>query len=277
MKITVLIENTTENEFLYEHGLSLLVEMNDKKILLDAGSSELFMTNAQKLGITFDDLDACVLSHGHYDHSGGFEAVFQNNKSVNLYLRESAVNTYYSANGEMHEIGIQKNVLAYKERMIFTDNMKQLFDNVYLIPHSAADLDKIGERTKLYKKTEDELLPDDFEHEQSLVIDTDKGLVIFNSCSHGGMENIVHEVKKVCDNKNVYAYVGGLHMKGTVNGEEICTFSEEELDKLCEFVRKENISHIYTGHCTGIVGYDKLKQRLGNKLGKLTSGRQFQL
>ncbi len=123
----------------------------------------------------------------------------------------------------------------------------------------------------------EEVVPDDFMHEHSLVLDTEKGLVIFNSCSHGGAVNIIREAEDACGQKQVYSYVGGLHMKGTENGEEICTFSKSDIDDLCDIFLLKDVKRIYTGHCTGSVGFEELHSRLGNRIHKLTTGMQFDL
>ncbi|MCD8300761.1 MAG: MBL fold metallo-hydrolase [Clostridiales bacterium] len=275
MKIIVLIENTTDGSLTCEHGLSLWIECNGRTILLDSGQSEAFYKNAGVLGISFDGLDACVLSHGHYDHSGGFAALFRNNPTVKVYAQRSALIPHYSAKGGMHEIGIPGNVLAYHDRFELVDSVKEILEDVWLIPHDTPGLDRIGEEKGFYLKKGDGFVPDDFSHEQSLVFVTGHGLVIFNSCSHGGIANIIREARDACGGAPVYAYIGGLHMKGLKYGLETCTFSEAELDALCDVIRKENICYVYTGHCTGRTAYDKLRQRLGDILYSLTTGLQF--
>lgn len=277
MKVTVLIENTSPRNLIHEHGLSLLVEENGKRILLDAGSTEAFTHNAESMGISLYVLDACVLSHGHYDHSGGFAALFEANKEMSVYALLNAVHPYFSGSGGIHEIGIPANVLAHKDRFHFVDGLTEIFDGVYLVPHTTKGLEKIGRKSKLFTKEENTLVPDDFSHEQSLVFDTNKGLIIFNSCSHGGVENIVKEAKTACPHKPVYAYVGGLHMKGKAEGKDICTFSDEEIDVLCSFIQKEKIKHVYTGHCTGLPGTQKLQARLGDTVKAMTTGMCFEL
>lgn len=281
MKITVLVENTVpknlEKVLECEHGLSLHISVSEMQILLDAGMSEKFSDNAKKLGVELEKIQWCVLSHGHYDHAGGLEALFQQNKKTKAVAQKSAMHPYYSGNGGMHPIGIPENVLRYKERFELVEGFAKLQDGIVVVPHNTKHLEEIGARTKLYQEKDGELVPDDFCHEQSLVVDTDQGLVIFNSCSHGGVANIVREVKEACNQRPIYAYVGGLHMKGTVNGEEICTFSEEELDELCDFILQEDILHIYTGHCVGLPGLEKMRKRLGDRIHSLTTGLVFTL
>lgn len=277
MKVTVLIENTSNNNLACEHGLSIFLEEQGRKMILDAGSTEAFWDNAKRLGIDLTEIDTGILSHGHYDHSGGLKRLFQNNTHVKVYARREAMESYFSGSGEMHEIGIPQNVISYKERFELVDDFLELFPGVYLVPHNSKGLEKIGEKSKLYKMSQGEIVPDDFLHEQSLVFETERGLVIFNSCSHGGVENIIREVKESCGQKHVYAYVGGLHMKGKREGKEICNFTEAEVDALCEVIEREDISYIYTGHCTGLVGLVLLKERLGDRVKALTTGLQFEL
>lgn len=277
MKIYVLIENTASGNLICEHGLSLLIENKDKKILLDAGSTDKFLENADCMGIDLSDIDFAVLSHGHYDHSGGFDALFEINHNVKVYAKKEAACTYYSGNGGMHEIGVPREVLAHNDRFIFTDKNAEIDNGIYLIGHNTENLSAIGQKAKLYKEENTCIVPDDFIHEQSLVFDTQKGLVIFNSCSHAGAANIIREVREYCDNKQIYAYIGGLHMKGKADGKEICAFSDDEIDLLCDAVKEEKISMIYTGHCTGLPGLEKMKERLGDTVQALTTGLVFEV
>ncbi|MCD8054263.1 MAG: MBL fold metallo-hydrolase [Lachnospiraceae bacterium] len=277
VRITVLIENTSKGVLACEHGLSLLIEYAGKRVLLDAGSSDAFCRNAGALGISLTDLDAYVLSHGHYDHSGGFEELFRCVTAAKVYARKEALNMYLSAAGGMHEISVPQNVASQRDRFILVDGLREILPGILLVPHSTPGLDRIGDRNGLYKEQNGQIIPDDFAHEQSLVLDTPHGLVIFNSCSHAGAGNILREVKKACGQKQVYAYVGGLHMKGRKNGREICTLSEEELDSLCDAFRQEGVEQIYTGHCTGTPGFEELRSRLGTRMHRLTTGLQFEL
>ncbi len=278
MKVTVLIENSSQCELAKEHGLSLLIETENKKILLDSGCSNLFANNANKLNIDLSDVDFAVLSHGHYDHSGGFDTFFERNKNALLYAKEGADGKYYSQSGGIHEIGVPQRVLDFSDRIAYVSDNREISEGVYLIGHNTPDLQKIGEKVKLYKGKNGEIVPDDFAHEQSLVFDTAKGLVIFNSCSHGTVENILCEVRDYFGDKPIYAYIGGLHMMmKTPEGKEICGFTDSEVDALCDIIRKENITHLYTGHCTTLDGFDKVKERLGVIAKPLFTGLVFEL
>ena len=279
MKIQVLIENTTNSDLTAEHGLSIFIEYNDRKILLDAGTTSAFMDNAHKMNVDISSADFCVLSHGHYDHSGGFAGYLEENRDKNIYAMNTATAEYYSGSGgHIHEIGIPKNVYpAYSDNFIFIDKPTELAEGIYLIPHNTDGLEKIGERAKLYKKVNDSYMPDDFSHEMSLVFDTDNGLVIFNSCSHSGIVNIIEEVKAYFNDRDVYAFFGGLHMKGKKNDVEICTFSDTEIEHMTAYLKKNGIKKLYTGHCTGRVGFEMIKKYMGENVEYLMTGREIEI
>lgn len=277
MKITVLIENTTDSELVAEHGLSLFIEFNGKKYLLDSGQSGSFMDNAVQLGIDVSQAECSILSHGHYDHAGGFDRCLAEISDMKIYAMDSAMEEYYSASGGMHSIGIPKEILdKYTDRFIKVDRITCIGEGIWLIPHTTKGLFSIGSRAGLYRKIGGEIIPDDFSHEMSLVFDTDKGLVIFNSCSHGGICNIIREVKTVLPDRKVYAFVGGLHMKGMKDGVEYCTFSETEIEEIAEFLKNEGVEYIYTGHCTGCIGAGLLKKACEfTKVYSLMTGRKY--
>ena len=114
MKITVLIENTAPEYLKCEHGLSIYIAYNEKCYLLDTGSSDIFMDNAEVLKTKLENVDAAFLSHGHYDHSGGFEAFFEKNKSAKVYLQESSKELCYkNVDGVQKYIGLPKDL--YKD------------------------------------------------------------------------------------------------------------------------------------------------------------------
>lgn len=279
MKIQILIENTTNSNLIAEHGLSIFIEYNDKKILLDAGTTSTFIDNAEKMDVDISKAEFCVLSHGHYDHSGGFAEYLRQNPDKRIYAMKTITDDYYSASGgSIHPIGVPKDVYpAYKENFVLLDEVTKLAEGMYLIPHKdCGELEKIGARAKLYKKVEGEYTPDDFNHEVSLVFDTEAGLVIFNSCSHSGIVNIIDEVKEYFgQDKEVAAFIGGLHMKGKSGEKEICTFSENEIEEMAKYLEKNGVKKLYTGHCTGMIGYELIKKYMGEKVEYIYTGREL--
>lgn len=266
MKITVLIENTS-HELLHEHGLSLYIQYNDKTYLLDTGSSSKFMDNAKALSINLD-VDYNILSHGHYDHSGGY-TTYLSLYDKKVYAMKSVFDTYVSSH-DKHNISVPRNVP--RDKFIFIDRVTKLEENVYLIPHNKPLCD-IGKRSKMYRYVNNEYVYDDFSHELSLVFDTDKGLVILNSCSHGGVRNIIEDVRKVLPNKHIHAYIGGLHLKGKNN---TCAYSKEEVYDIAKYLL-DHVDILYTGHCTGDIAYQYLSDIMGERVVQLYSGKVMEI
>ena len=278
MKVTVLIENTAPDGsgLAFESGLSLYIEYKGKKILLDAGISGDFAANAEKLGVDLKAVELGVLSHGHFDHSDGLRAFFPLNDKVDFHLRPGAEGPYFSMKPTVHFIGIHRDIWRdYRNRFRFVDGIHELGEGMWLLPDGDVDPEFVGRAKDLvYKRGEDDFIPDDFRHEQSLVFETDRGLVVFNSCSHSGIVNIVRGVQKMLPGKKVFAVVGGFHMfgKNTPNG---MNCSEEYVYKVADALKELGVEEVYTGHCTGLPALALLKERFGAGCHGLTTGMTF--
>lgn len=265
MKATVLIDNISDSKLTKEWGLSIYIEYHGKKILLDTGASGRFIENAEELGIDISAVDFAVLSHAHYDHSDGMAAFFEHNDKADFLIRRGSQENCYGKKFIFSRyIGVKKGMLnEYKDRIVYVDGDYEAAPGVTLVPHKTEGLEQIGKKNSMYIKKDGCWYPDDFSHEQSLVIDTEKGLVIFNSCSHGGADNIIQEVASTYPDKKIYAIAGGFHLYKA---------SEAEVCALAERIKATGIEKVYTGHCTGEKAYKLLKERLGEKAGQLKTG-----
>lgn len=271
MIIKVLIDNLANNDLVGEWGLSFWIEYNGHQILLDTGSGENFAGNASKLGVNLEEIEYGVLSHAHYDHADGMPVFFEKNKKASFYLRKgSGENCYGKKNRFFYKyIGIKKGTLdAYKDRIEYVEGDYQLTDGVYLIPHKTVKLEKIAKKAELFIKDNGRMFPDDFAHEQTLVFDTPKGLVVLNSCSHGGPDNIIAEVAATFPDKEICAYLGGFHLYKS---------SEEDVKALAERVKETGIKKIITGHCTGEEAFRILKEELGDVVEQMYSGMEIEI
>ena len=272
MKVTVLIENTGEAPLVAEHGLSFYITFEGKNYLLDAGQSGAFMENAERLGVDLDRVDKTILSHGHYDHADGFVKYLEKYPERKIYGQPGIFESYYSGSKDrMHYIGLHESLLKGKEKFIMADKCMGIDDHVYLI----ADTGSTTAGKKLYRKAGEAYVHDNFLHEQSLVFDTEKGLVIFNSCSHTGLVPIVENIEQIF-HKPVYAYLGGLHMKSVKHGIEGTDFTREELKGTADFALS-HIQYVYTGHCTGSVAMNILKSFMQDRLLPLYTGCVIEL
>ena len=202
------------------------------------------------------------------------EALCEKNKKAQFYLRKGTAENcfgkkkwrflkYYKYNG------IQKGTLKnYEDRIQYVEADYRLLDGVYLIPHKTPGLENIGKREMMYQKTTNGFIPDNFSHEQSLVLRTDKGLVIFNSCSHGGADNIINEVKDAFPDEKIYALIGGFHLYRS---------KENEVRALAQRIKDTGIEKICTGHCTGDKAFRILKEALGDKAEQLHVGLEIEI
>lgn len=265
MLVKVLIDNISKDELLCEWGLSVYIEYRDKKILLDGGTSGAFARNAKRMGIDLNAVDFGVLSHAHYDHADGLSAFFEENDHAPVYLRTGSEENCFKKEGTGYKyIGIREGFLEeYADRLKYVEGDVELAPGVYLLPYKTAGLAKLGEKAHMYREAEGVWSPDAFTHEQSLVFDTSRGLVIFNSCSHGGADNIIREVGETFPEKPIYALFGGLHLHES---------ADEDVRALAERVRQTGIRKIYTGHCTGDRALEILKEELGDTVEAIYSG-----
>lgn len=214
LTITVLVENSAPEGLEAEHGLSFWLEYGRECWLLDAGQTDLFAKNAERLGIDLKRAKGAILSHGHYDHSGGFETLFQVNDRAMLHLQKSCRERCFHVTAEKSRyIGLPDSLTdRWRERMVFEEETRPLSPGLWLLPHSAPGLARRGERSEMYREWEGQMLPDDFAHEQSLVLETERGLVLLNSCSHGGIDTAVEEALSAFPGQRVYAVLGGFHL-----------------------------------------------------------------
>lgn len=270
MKVTVLIDNLTRSELHAEWGLSMLIEHRDRRILLDAGTTDFFSANAASLAVDLSTVDTAVLSHAHFDHADGMDAFFALNQRAEFWLREGCEeNCYTPEDGAMKYIGIrQGNLEKYADRIRYAKGDVDLGDGIWLIPHKTEGLEVLAAAAGMMVLKDGAYVPDDFCHEQSLVFRTEKGLVIFNSCSHGGADNIITEVAKTFPGEKLYAMIGGFHLFKT---------PEDEVRAFAKRLLETGVGKVVTGHCTGDAAYEILHEELGDKVQQMYSGLTLEL
>ena len=264
VKMTVIVDNVSAEELRGEWGLSILAEVGDKKILVDVGGSELFAENLASLGFDIKAVDYAVLSHAHYDHANGMPRFLRDNTRAKFYLREGAGENCYKRILFKKYIGLPRRVTVdYADRIEYVSGDYQLCDGVWLVPHKTEGLEAVGKREKMFVKTARGWKYDSFAHEQSVVFETSKGLVIINSCSHGGVMNIVREVQETFPDKHIYGYIGGMHLFNK---------SDEFVRDVASGLEAAGVDFVCTGHCTMGHAYKVMKEILGDKLCQLKVG-----
>ena len=263
MIIKVVIENTAIESYKCQHGLSLYIEHKGRDYLLDSGCDGRFIENADKLNIDLGALDYVIASHGHFDHCGGFRTLLSDHDLM-IYAMKDLFDEYYSnSNDQMHYIGVSKRLMEYRDHFIFIDEITELEKDVYLVP-DLLDEGIISKKTGMFKKVGSNYVYDTFSHELSLVFKSNHGLMIFNSCSHRGVKEIIEHVEEEF-NEPVNVYVGGLHLKGG-------RYSDAEIEDIGYMLKEKGIE-LYTGHCTDLYSYRILKSILKEKIHHLSSGK----
>lgn len=258
MRITCLAENTSCREDIgAEHGLSLYIETCGSKILFDMGQTELFSLNAQKLGIDLSAVDMAVLSHGHYDHGGGLRTFLSINEKAPVYLSRHAFGPHY--NGREKYIGLDSE-LKDDPRLVFTHDYLRLKDHMELFScnekEKSMDLGSFG----LNMKEGENFLPDDFRHEQYLLIEEDGKRILISGCSHKGIINISRWFRP-------HVLVGGFHFSKIPLGEELRSYA----------AALENLSTKFiTCHCTGEAQFAFMKDHM-TRLSYLSSGQTINI
>ena len=258
MKITALMENTTDqSNIFFEHGLSLYIETNDHKILFDMGQTELFYKNATELNIDLSLVDIAVLSHGHYDHGGGLKTFLNVNKKAKVYVCPLAFESYYNGSGKY--IGLDKS-LKDEPRLIYVENEKIIDTSLSVFSKKDEPKPNFIGHFGLTKKVGDELIADEFEHEQYLLIEENGKRVLISGCSHKGIIDIVDWFRPD-------VLVGGFHISKITD--------TDKLDKIAASLSAHNTRY-YTCHCTGEAQYEYLKSKMPN-LEYLSCGKTIEI
>lgn len=278
MEITVLMENTGCAPLVCEHGLSLHISFREHSILLDAGSSGRFADNARTLGVDLSGVETAALSHGHYDHADGLDAFFRVNSRARVHIRRGALGAYFSMRGGAPKfVGVRRDICqAWRERFAEVDGVYPLLEGAFLVPDPAPE--SSAERAQhLYEKTgPDQFREDVFAHEQSLVLEGERGLVVFNSCCHAGAANIAAHVARTFPGRPIAALVGGFHMMGSTGTDSI-NCSEDYVAGVAEALKRLGVEEIYTGHCTGAPALALLQRHFGPGCHGLSVGQVLHL
>ena len=253
IKWTVLSDNRTcDGSLETEHGLSILLETEKYRLLLDTGASDVFIRNAEKMGIDLSSVDYVFISHGHSDHAGGLKPFMSITDKAKVIVSPDALRgKFFSKRHYLHSITTEWPEVAGK-RMILVDHTQEVADGLHIIAHIPHVHPMPKANQNLYVlNTSGDYVHDDFRHELALYVD---GL-LFTGCAHSGLENIL----AACP-WPVHTVVGGFHL---LDGQE----TEEELTTLAQRLKiKYPDTRFHTSHCTGDKVFATLKTIMGDKL-----------
>jgi 7,8-dihydropterin-6-yl-methyl-4-(beta-D-ribofuranosyl)aminobenzene 5'-phosphate synthase len=278
MEITVLLENSRllNSNLDIEHGLSMLIEKNNSKILFDTGGPQgSAIKNASKLGVDLSKVDAVVISHGHNDHTGGLLKFFQINDEAPVYLKKEALNPFYSKrpDGEKY-IGTDDRIAKkYNDRLRFVDKTIEIAQGMFIMPNIEKTFPIPNSNRVLFTKSGDKMVNDTFEHELFMVAENNNDLIVFSGCGHSGIKNIISTAKVAFPNKKIDTVIGGFHLQAGTS--TFAVAEKEEVEEIAEWLILEGIEEVYTGHCTGERGIDIMGPILEERLKKIYTGMKI--
>ena len=277
MKIINLIENTEgHNGCSYAHGLSFYVETEKHKMLLDLGPSDETLKNAKMLEIDLANVDTVVLSHGHYDHSGGIIPFTKVNDKAIIYMQASAVRDYYADDGEdvperFRYIGIDKEIAKLPQvRPVDGDIRIDEELELFTIQNRRRELPFTNKRLLVFEKGK--FRRDDFIHEHFLVIRQDGKSILMSGCAHNGILSILDEyIDRYGKAPDVV--ISGFHLMKKTD------YLKGEIRDIEEIAKelKSYPTKFITCHCTGTVAYDIMKNIMEDSLAYVHSGEELEL
>ena len=263
-KVTTLAENSVAQSgkpLIGEHGLSFYIETGNNKILFDTGQNLAIANNAKVLGIDLRQIDSVVLSHGHYDHTGGLKSLVACNRDFTLYAHpEIFGHKLKSAGSNYRYIGmpLDKKYLETKGiNLKLSRNSIQVACGIQTTGEIPMENDFEELEADFHLKKENTVLADTFADDQALILDSKEGTTVLLGCSHRGVINTLNHVANLIGKKNISTLLGGLHLGKA---------SDTKLKKIRNSLRVFNLGKIGVGHCTGIRAFIALSDEFPHKV-----------
>ena len=268
-KITILVENTALNPLglTGEHGFSALIDKDGQQILLDTGQGMSLENNAKMLGVDLKSINTVVLSHGHYDHTGGLPAVLFPPRGVRVIAHPDIFGLKYAEldtpRGKAHPfvgIRLRREFLEHSLQAVF--DFKQEFTEIgpgiFFSGEVPRKTDFEKPDTRLKVEQNGELVLDPLKDDSSLLIETESGPVVLSGCAHAGIINVLNHFAAKSGHQAFHAVIGGTHL-GFMGG------PGPQLEKSMEALEAYRLQLIAVSHCTGqeaaAICYQRFKER----------------
>ncbi len=269
LDITTLSENTAGINvntaglvnFLGEWGLSILVETDEANVLLDTGQSTSASYNADILGIDLSRVDRIVLSHGHFDHTGGLRQVLRKmRKRVEIIAHPDIWQPKYSHRaGKERYIGIpfqRQELESLGASFKLTTKPTKITDNIM----TTGEIPMVTEYEQidpdLVVKEDGGFKPDKLRDDQALIVKSDSGLVVILGCAHRGIINTLYHARKLTGVEQVHTVMGGCHLFRA---------PQKQLQATISALKELGVQRIGVSHCTGLAAAAVMAQEFGDQ------------
>jgi 7,8-dihydropterin-6-yl-methyl-4-(beta-D-ribofuranosyl)aminobenzene 5'-phosphate synthase len=268
--ITALVENTTRGQgLLGEHGLAFWIDTGDHRVLFDTGQGLTLVANAHRLLINLARANAIVLSHGHYDHTGGLRHALNLAPDATLFMHPQVpIRRYSGYDGTVREIGMaslsEQELVRESHRIVWTTHPTEIVPGIFVtgeIPRKTTYEDTGGNfflDAACHK-------PDPVADDQAVYFDIEPGVVVILGCGHAGIINTLNYIRDVTQ-RPIHAVLGGMHL---VNA------SPQRLSQTLIALTGMNIKKIVPAHCTGARAMAALWREFPNQIAECSVGKQW--
>ncbi|MCP3892550.1 MAG: MBL fold metallo-hydrolase [Desulfobulbaceae bacterium] len=263
VRLKIIVDNQVAEGFVAEHGFALLLEVGSQTILFDTGQGNALLENAKHMNINLEQVDLLVLSHGHYDHTGGLPDLLHLNHHLSVYCHAAAFLPRYSVKN-----GMAKPVKMTAEAMACVDSIPE--QRINWVTKQLMLTETIGITGEIPRINDFETTGGPFYFDQdgkradaivddmALWVKSPKGLVICIGCCHAGIINTLEHIKRVSGETKIHTILGGLHLLNA---------DEERLSRTVDELKKSGVQQIIPCHCTGDVAHELIRQKFNSSKG----------
>ena len=237
MKVTLAVDLSGDPPFVPEFGLSLILQKDEEFFLMDTGSGEALKQNLPLLDPEQKAAKRVILSHGHYDHTGGLKDL----SPEKIYCCAGVLQSHYSyhADGTLHRISMPEEAVSVlkKTPLCLVKCSMQIAPGVFLL----GPIPRVSAEACAGNFFHDEACTLKDTVEEELALFSEEGVLI-TGCCHAGLMNTILYCEKLFPSIVVRTVAGGLHLRNA---------SEKHLSEVAEFLRERKIEKLVLMHCTG--------------------------